>query len=1572
MLTAFLLLLLLLGQLSQTRTASLPSLLQQDIATLESLYLATNGTSWARDNVIPLPQQWLTNGNIHAPLDRVISNVFPWDFSRNASTGNYLHSPCTEKWYGIACDATSSFVTQLIVAFIGPGVLPSQLFDGLPRLKVFFVNCLFMDGLIATNKMGSCTFQEPPPRGGILPPNFGRAWPDLENLSLMFTMVTGSFADLGGIKDMPRLKQVTITGHFISDLDALVESLASKADLKILDLGSCYVTLGTIPSSIGLLSTLLMFGVWNTNIIGTIPTQMGALTRLNVLDLGNNKISGPIPPSLAALRRLEYFNLGNNFVTGTFPAFWALLGDLQGLDLHNNLLGSRYSSQEAQSHLMDCPQFDGLVSTIPSSLARLTKLKILCIDSNYLTGGFEAVSALTNLEYCYVHDNCLTGPLPPLAALTNLRALYLGNNSFTGPIRLRDINKLTNLTIFSVSGNKLTGRIPSAIGGLLVLQELDLSNNLLTGRVPPELSLLRHLLVLNVGSNDLTSTLPWQLSRLTSLRTLIVSNNSFIDTGDFAFINITAQPDLQLVDLTRNIFDSTLPLQLFSLPSLTFFYASSNCFHGSLDGEAICRATRLQKLVLDGLGSADECLVPYFPSLKPGNEDDQIDDSTDDQAEHAPRLQFLFNGLHSKKLMTGSIPGCIFNLPRLQTLQIAGNGLTGRIPEEGLNLSASLSKIVLSHNRLSNSIPSALLRSLDRYEVIDLGYNRFRGTLDAVEVAPSSSLTLRINGNRLSGEIPAALSQLTKATLNVLDGNHFSCPSDVSNALLPNTDPYSVSYQCGSMQMDRYFAMFWSLCGLCAVYYVLAGRWGWHGSAWYSSSLVKSDAIYPFLRVLFDAAPIAASVARLRLWLGASGSPAPGRPTRPSSHTLQLNSPVVARFFAALDDLKLYSIAMLLLMLLVLIPLYGALSVFQSDFSFEYSYAVSAAFKHGLPATYSLFAVWWVLVLGNTYIFTVIFGHTDVVQQSEVALVYTARVRNGAMAIRHRATLTFTALQREFLKHRAETIDDGAYVLVRLRLLLRLVIITFTNLFVSLVVNIAFVFLINLETTSKNEQLVLKVMLAGYKVLSNWTLIPWTLSLRSLQLGLPRKLVDEGGLFRGGDVFQVLLVSFNFILAPCMALILADSSCFKNIIDEPPGVASAYRVQSTILYAYFKMKENQQTGEVSLSLPKHDPEPHINYFRNSYRPTFIYQYRCSSTVIVLFAPVFMLSCIISTFGPILKNWIWRAAIDWCAARLRDGGDRQVAPGGPVDSVDVIPASMDPSAPRPSDPSPPLQRPFPHDGPALSSRLLARLRCVLLHTLPKSFLSSSERRERDRENVESALRHKNVRTFEEVHDSIINARHFFQQLLLDFVLLLTFGITCPLLGLTVCACLAFRVARWRCMLSGLLRQVGVEEAAQTEGGSENHSGDSNDTATCVTGAGAELPPAPPSLNLAEELTLVECDILTATGGEKNTHPLYTSRWLILLLSTFFYAPFLVDTSGDDAWAALAFIGACLLPFALRKLVRRGRGRASAHDAAVKTSTAVTIEGAIVVDNPIKNRGSKHTSGPPSGELELSAL
>ena len=141
----------------------------------------------------------------------------------------------------------------------------------------------------------------------------------------------------------------------------------------------------------------------NNQLTGSIPTTLGGLTSILNMSLGSNLLTGSIPTQLGGLTTLHNLYLNSNQLSGTIPTALNTLINLNQLLLDNNLL----------------------TGSIPTALGALTQLHVLTLQANQLSGSLPAaLGSLTNLTQLTLNSNKLLGSIP--TTLTNLVNLAVG------------------------------------------------------------------------------------------------------------------------------------------------------------------------------------------------------------------------------------------------------------------------------------------------------------------------------------------------------------------------------------------------------------------------------------------------------------------------------------------------------------------------------------------------------------------------------------------------------------------------------------------------------------------------------------------------------------------------------------------------------------------------------------------------------------------------------------------------------------------------------------------------------------------------------------------------------------------------------------------------------------------------------------------------------------------------------------------------------------------------------------------------------------------------------------------
>ena len=83
-----------------------------------------------------------------------------------------------------------------------------------------------------------------------------------------------------------------------------------------------------------------------------------------------------------------------------------------------------------------------------------------------------------------------------------------------------EIGNLTSLRDLELDDNQLSGTIPSEIGNLTSLRDLELDDNQLSGTIPSEIGNLTSLSTLWLFDNQLSGPIPSEIGNLTSLSIL--------------------------------------------------------------------------------------------------------------------------------------------------------------------------------------------------------------------------------------------------------------------------------------------------------------------------------------------------------------------------------------------------------------------------------------------------------------------------------------------------------------------------------------------------------------------------------------------------------------------------------------------------------------------------------------------------------------------------------------------------------------------------------------------------------------------------------------------------------------------------------------------------------------------------------------------------------------------------------------------------------------------------------------------------------------------------------------------
>ena len=284
----------------------------------------------------------------------------------------------------------------------------------------------------------------------------------------------------------------------------------------------------------------------------------------------------------------------------------------------------------------------------------------------------------------------LYGPLPSeLGDLTNLQNMDLQYNGLSGPIP-SELGNLTDLRSLALADNDLSGPIPPELGDLAYLRTLYLAHNRLTGSIPAELGGLTSLSSLSLYDNELSGALPPELGSLANLRRLDLAENRLTGSMPFELGGLTSLESLRLFD---NALTGPIPRSFLQLDKLQYFYIVGNkglCVPGSsvfvewsrgieeLDEDSerlFCNAVDVAVLTLLHERAGGSAWTESAGWLGGGSVEEWHGVSADSLG-HVTELDLTRNGL------AGQLPPNLGDMSRMRELRIGGNaGLSGHLPQ---------------------------------------------------------------------------------------------------------------------------------------------------------------------------------------------------------------------------------------------------------------------------------------------------------------------------------------------------------------------------------------------------------------------------------------------------------------------------------------------------------------------------------------------------------------------------------------------------------------------------------------------------------------------------------------------------------------------------------------------------------------------------------------------------------------------------------------------------------------------------------------------------------------------------
>ncbi|XP_030531738.1 probable LRR receptor-like serine/threonine-protein kinase At1g74360 [Rhodamnia argentea] len=268
---------------------------------------------------------------------------------------------------------------------------------------------------------------------------------------------------------------------------------------------------GSIPLEYGDFPLLQALDLSFNELTGTIPSSLGKLSSLMWLMLANNQLVGEIPPEIGNCSSLLWLNLADNKLSGHMPPELSNIGQNPKAAFESNQQTDRIIPGSGECLSMkrwipaDYPPF----SFVYAILSRRTCRNLW---NQLLKGvGLFAICTPGTLVrtyqisgYVQLSGNRLSGEIPSdIGKMRNFSMLHIGDNNFSGKLP-QEIGELP-LMVLNISINRFSGEVPSEIGEILCLQNLDLSYNNFSGTFPVSLNNLTGLSEFNVSYNPMIS-----------------------------------------------------------------------------------------------------------------------------------------------------------------------------------------------------------------------------------------------------------------------------------------------------------------------------------------------------------------------------------------------------------------------------------------------------------------------------------------------------------------------------------------------------------------------------------------------------------------------------------------------------------------------------------------------------------------------------------------------------------------------------------------------------------------------------------------------------------------------------------------------------------------------------------------------------------------------------------------------------------------------------------------------------------------------------------------------------------
>lgn len=293
----------------------------------------------------------------------------------------------------------------------------------------------------------------------------------------------------------------------------------------------------------------------------------------------------------------------------------------------------------------------------------------------------------------------------------------------------------------------------SVFSKLSNLVKISMANNSITGKIPSNIADFKALEYLDLSDNLFSSTLPPGLGKLESLKNLSLAGNNLSGSIPDSISGLTSVVSL---DLSRNSFTGSLPASLTDLKSLVSLNLSNNGFTkripSGFEGVTTLKVLDLHQNKLEG--TISEVFLLESSAVHVDFSGNSFTSSASQEKKFMPGISETIKYLNlSHNQFTGSLVsgGELPIFGSLRVLDLSYNKFAGELPE--FNFVYELEVLRLSNNGFTGFLPNGLLKgdSMVLTE-LDLSSNKLSGPISMI--TSTSLRVVNLSSNAISGELP--------------------------------------------------------------------------------------------------------------------------------------------------------------------------------------------------------------------------------------------------------------------------------------------------------------------------------------------------------------------------------------------------------------------------------------------------------------------------------------------------------------------------------------------------------------------------------------------------------------------------------------------------------------------------------------------------------------------------------------------------------------------------------------------------------------------------------------------------